>query len=157
VLLNVGDAETVKDNIFAQFKEFCEDMGLIRVDEKFMAKTVKDVACDKWVVALDIYTKEESEKIRSSFMAFFGIANSETDMSICKTKKMVEIRDEYCLKTLSDKAEQEQCVTDTKESLELSTIDENSELAQLTDACWEVIIKNSNKSLEEEEQNVRNE
>lgn len=54
VLLNESDADKVKTDILSELKTFCEDqMGLKRVNDKFLTKTVKDIACDKYVVALD--------------------------------------------------------------------------------------------------------
>jgi len=46
--LNDGDAATVKANILADVKSYAEtEMGIKRVDEKFLIKMVKDIACNK--------------------------------------------------------------------------------------------------------------
>jgi len=48
VELNEGDTETIKSNILEQLKTYCEtEFGIKRVDEKFMIKMVKNVACNK--------------------------------------------------------------------------------------------------------------
>jgi len=48
VELNEGDSETVKSNILAELKTFCEtEMGMKRVNEKFLIKMAKNVACNK--------------------------------------------------------------------------------------------------------------
>jgi hypothetical protein len=56
--------ENVKNSILNNLKAFCEDlMGIKRVDENFLKQTIYDIACDKYIVALDTYTIEESEEI----------------------------------------------------------------------------------------------
>jgi len=48
VELNEGDAATVKANILAEVKTYAEtEMGIKRVDEKFLIKLAKDIACNK--------------------------------------------------------------------------------------------------------------
>jgi len=47
VELNQGNAETVKANILATLKTFTAEMGMKRVDVKFLIKMAKNVACKK--------------------------------------------------------------------------------------------------------------
>lgn len=45
--MNEGNAETVKSNIIAALKTLTTEMGIKRVDVKFLIKMAKNVACKK--------------------------------------------------------------------------------------------------------------
>lgn len=48
MILNEGEPDSVKNNILSELKIFCEDqMGIKLVDEQYLTKTVKDIACGK--------------------------------------------------------------------------------------------------------------
>lgn len=47
VILSNGDSVTVKSRLLSDLKTLGDEMGLIRVDEQFMTKTIKDISCDK--------------------------------------------------------------------------------------------------------------
>jgi len=67
------------------------------------------------------------------------------DLELCKTKKFVELRDDFCLKSYTNIEEQNLCISNSKESLGIETTETDSEKPIETEACWDVkVVLNDN-------------
>jgi len=62
---------------------------------------------------------------------------------MCKIKQFIKIRNNYCEKELSVQSEINQCIMDTKESLDLT----DNKLTIKKEACWDIYVFNDLRSL----------